>query len=162
MPAVGAALIRQDEQPGLRSKQSPAGRSSHVRCSDPVAALECSGRRGRRPLQPYPTVAPAISRQTRYDVHTASVVAARLDLPTANCVHIERRSDVGILRDSSSSLPTGTGGRRADSPRYGWVRRCGERGRTLCAPTVFMFSNGNLKTPHLFPKLVKISGHLKE
>ena len=39
IPAVGAALIRQDEQPGLRSKQSPTGRYSRVRCLYPPAAL---------------------------------------------------------------------------------------------------------------------------
>ena len=61
-PAVGAALIRQDEPPGLRSKQSPPGRSgpganqqkppsnpvaramsphTQLRCSDPAAASGC-------------------------------------------------------------------------------------------------------------------------
>ena len=61
-PPVGAALIRKDEPPGLRSKQSPPGRSgpganqqkppsnpvaraisphTQLRCSDPAAASGC-------------------------------------------------------------------------------------------------------------------------
>ena len=75
------------------------------------------------------TIQPGAVYQAGAYRHTTSSVTAApchlplkgkaLDLPPANCVRAERRSDVGILRDSSSSLPTGDE----------------ERGRTLCAPT---------------------------
>ena len=72
---------------------------------------------------------------------TSSVTAApchlplkgkALDLPPANCVRTERRSDVGILRDFSSSLPTGERGRQGAVPteEHRWETLCGLRAST--------------------------------
>ncbi len=56
------------------------------------------------------------------------------NVPSLQALLSAKRADVGILRDSSSSLPTGVvraGDRRANSPRYSRVRPCGVRGRQI-------------------------------
>ena len=93
-PPVGAALIRQDEPPGLRSKQSYAS------ADDPA---ECV----------------VWTRLQRWNVRGVVGTAPY----AANCVRGERR---GAHPLRGKSAPYGDGERRADRPRYGWVRRCGD------------------------------------
>ena len=117
----GGSYPTRGEPSGLRSKQSPAGRSSRVRCIAPVAASEPGW---------------ICLRQIAFVPNAGTLTLAGKSVPygergtrTAGCrPYGERgaRSDVGILRDSSSSLPTETACRGGH-----WPPACG-RGFLAC------------------------------